>query len=74
MNLSAWLWGLIPDTVGFIAVYLLAKRKRSGWLVMLFNLLVIWTAFSIVHGIWGFFPGILAHAYMALRGWNNWTK
>lgn len=72
--MGSWLWGCVLDGVGILASWMLARRIRFGWLVSLFNLLVFWTAYSVVMHQWGFFPGIGLYAYVAWRGWWNWRE
>ncbi len=70
--MGAWAWGIVLDGFVLLASWLLTRRRRAGWLVMAGNLLVLWSAYAIVHRQWGFFPGIVLQSGLALRGWWLW--
>lgn len=72
--MSAWTWGIVLDGFVLLASWLLAHRRRVGWLVMAANLLILWTAYAIVHRQYGFFFGIVAQSIVAVRGWITWGR
>lgn len=72
--MGPWLWGLLLDGLSLATAFCLARRWRAGWLISLGAMVFAWPAFAITQRQWGFFPGIVAHAVVAWRGWCRWGK
>jgi hypothetical protein len=56
---------------GLLVVHLLAKKKRSGW-VLEAVLCFLWVAWATYYNKWGIGVTSLIYAIAAVKGWRNW--
>lgn len=72
--LSSWIFPLAIDIVAIFPPLLLGRKKRIGWLFMLFEMTILWPLYAVSVSGWGWFPGIILHSYLAFQGWILWGK
>lgn len=70
--MESWIWGLLIDSFSLFGAWLLTRRKRMGWIVIMVEFAVLWVLFALHYRQWGFFPGIVIHLYVAFMGWKRW--
>ena len=72
--MTTFILPLMIDLLSLLAYWLLGRRRRSGWLVSLLALSILWPTYAVLVGSWGFFPGIVAHVLVAWRGFALWGR
>lgn len=70
--LGSWILPILIDLVALLPAWLLGRKQRIGWLVMFVEMAVLWPIYAVSVGGWGWFPGIVAHSALAVRGWYLW--
>lgn len=72
--MTTWLLPILIDLLSLLPPWLLGRRRRLGWLVSLALLLGVWPVYAVAVGGWGWFPGIVLHAYVSARGYVLWGR
>jgi hypothetical protein len=66
---TAWWWSWLLTAVGVLGLWLAGRKDWRGWAVGL-GAQLLWVAYAVVSGQWGFL--VSAAAYGSVYGANLW--
>lgn len=72
MDIPQW-WSWLLASIGLLGIWLTGSRRRVGFLLGV-GAQVLWLAYAITTGQWGFIATAIAYAVVYGRGWLAWGR
>ena len=68
-----WWWSWLLTAVGIVGLFLAGSKRKVGWAIGL-GAQVLWVAYAIVSGQYGFLASAGAYGFVYARNWLRWRR
>lgn len=68
-----WLWSYLLTAVGLVGLYAAGSKRSWGWLVGLFAQ-ILWIAYALATGQYGFLISACAYGFVYARNFTAWQR
>lgn len=66
-------WSISLAAIGILGIWLAGQKRALGWAVGVAAQL-LWVAYAVVTGQWGFILSAIAYGAVYARNWWRWTR
>ena len=68
-----WWWSWLLAAVGITGIFLAGSQRKVGWAIGL-GAQVLWLAYAVSTGQWGFLVTAIAYGWVYGRNWLRWHR
>lgn len=71
--MTAWWWSWLLASVGLTGLWLAGSKRATGWAIGI-GVQVLWIAYAVATGQWGFIASALAFGAVNVRNLIKWKR
>lgn len=71
--MTPWWWSVLLAVVGVAGLYIAGRKSWIGWAIGL-TAQLLWVAYALVSGQWGFLLSAGAYGWVYATNWIRWRR